>query len=96
MRGIALYLYLLAGILVVLAMDFVAPPVSLGLTVRAWPAERAVTQFIDRTHKSDRLSLPASAGKQHTPERPPAVMIGCEPLFSPLTARANSPGRCFV
>jgi hypothetical protein len=96
MRGIALYL--LAGILVVLAMDFAAPPVGLGLVVYAWPAERAATtQFIDRTHKGDRLS-PALVGKQRTPAKPPAVMIGCEPLFSPLSAsaRTNNPDRCFA
>ena len=96
MRGIALYL--LAGILVVLAMDFVAPPVGLGLAVLAWPAERDVTtQFVDRTRKGDRMSLPTSAGKPQTPEKPPAVMIGCVPLFSPLSASArisNMPGRC--
>ena len=40
MRGLASYL--LAGMLVVLAMDFVAPPGGLGLAVRATPvAERS-------------------------------------------------------
>ncbi len=96
MRGIASYL--LAAILVVLAMGFVAPPLGLGLTVGAWTvAERAATtQFVDRTHKGDRLSLPAAVGKQRTPTTPPAVMIGCDPPFSPLSAsaRATNPGRC--
>jgi hypothetical protein len=96
MRGIATYL--MAGILVVLAMDFVAPPVGLGLAVGASPmTERAApaqTQFVDRTHKGDRLSIPTSVGKQQVPQQHPAVMIGCDPPFSRLSARVNIPGRC--
>jgi hypothetical protein len=96
MRGLASYL--LAGMLVVLAMDFVAPPAGLGLAVRATPVAElgAKTQIVDRTHKGDRVSLPASAGEQKTPKQPPAVMIGCDPAFSPLSAsaRANISGRC--
>jgi hypothetical protein len=96
MRGFATYL--LAGILVVLAMDFVAPPAGLGLAVRATPVAEldATTQFVDRTHKSDRLSLPASAGEQQTPEPPSPIMIGCDPPFSRLSAsaRVNVSGRC--
>jgi len=96
MRGFATYL--LAGILVVLAMDFVAPPAGLGLAVRATPVAEldATTQFVDRTHKGDRLSLPASDGEQQTPEPPSPIMIGCDPPFSRLSAsaRANVSGRC--
>ena len=96
MRGLASYL--LAGILVVLAMDFVAPPAGLGLAVRATPvAELSATpQFVDRTHKGDRLSLPASVGEQQTLEPSPGIMIGCDPPFSRLlaSARANVSGRC--
>ena len=98
MRGIPTYL--MAGTLVVMAMDFVAPPVGLGLAVRATPvAEHSATkQFVDRTHKGDRLSLPASVGEQQTPEPPPAAMIGCDPPFSRLlaSARANVSGRCIA
>ena len=96
MRGIASYL--LAGILVLLATNLIALPVSLGLWVDAGPAlERgATTQFVDRTHKSDRLSPPTAVGKQHTPQKPPAAMIGCDPPFSLLSAsaRATNLGRC--
>ena len=96
MRGLASYL--LAGILVVLAMDFPAPPVGLGFVVGASPVTElsAKTQFVDRTHKGDRLSLPASAGEQQTPEPPSPIMIGCDPPFSRLlaSARANVSGRC--
>jgi hypothetical protein len=93
MRGFAAYL--LAGILAVLAMDFVALPVGSGEAVRATPvAERsATTQIVDRTHKGDRLNPPTSLGVQQTQE-PAAVMIGCDPPFSRLSARVNIPGRC--
>ena len=96
MRGIATYL--MAGILVVLAMDFVASPVGLGLVVRATPVAEpnTTTQIVDRNHKGDRLSLPTSVGEQQTLEPPPAIMIGCDPPFSRIlaSARANVSGRC--
>jgi hypothetical protein len=96
MRGIATYL--MAGTLVLLAMDFVVPPVGFGLAVRATPVAEpsATTQIVDRTHKGDRLSLPTSVGEQQTPEPPTAAMIGCDPPFSRLlaSARANVSGRC--
>lgn len=96
MRGFASYL--LAGTLVVLAMDLVAPPVGLGLAVRATPVAEpnATTQIVDRNHKGDRLSLPTSVDEQQTPEPPPAIMIGCDPPFSRIlaSARANVSGRC--
>ena len=96
MRGIATYL--MAGTLVVMAMDFVAPPVGLGLAVRATPVAgpSATTQIVDRTQKGDRLILPTSVGEQQTPEPPSPIMIGCDPPFSRLSAsaRANVSGRC--
>jgi hypothetical protein len=95
MRGFAAYL--LAGILAVLAMDFVALPGSSSVAVRTTPvAERsATTQIVDRTHKGDRLNPPTSVGVQQTQEPPAAaVMIGCDPPFSRLSARVNVPGRC--
>ena len=63
MRGLASYL--LAGILVVLVLDFVAPPAGLGLAVGATPpvGYAAPTQIVDRTHKGDRLVLPTEVGK---------------------------------
>jgi len=96
MRGLASYL--LAAILVVLAMDFFAPPVGLGFVVRATPVAEpnAIPQFVDRTHKGDRLSLPTSFGEQRAPEPPLPAMFGCDPPFSRLlaSARTNVSGRC--
>ncbi len=98
MRGIASYL--LAGILVVLAMDFIAPPVGLGLAVGARPAplQPLPIQIVNRAHKGDRLMLPTDIGRQQAPSAPPKVMIGCDPAFRPLSvsARANTSGRCIV
>jgi hypothetical protein len=96
MRGVVPYL--LAGILVVLALDVAQRMVGSGLAVGAQPIMQrgAITQYVDRMHKGDRLPLPRDIGKQQTPRSPHGVMIGCEPVFSPLStaARVIVPGRC--
>jgi hypothetical protein len=96
MRGFASYL--VAGILVVLAMDLIAPPVGLDLSVGAWPVvEHGITlQSVDRTKKSDRMPVPTAVGKQQVPRKPPTMLVGCDPVFSPLSAsaQANFAGRC--
>jgi hypothetical protein len=96
MRSLAAYL--VAGILVVLAMDLIAPPVGLGLSIAAWSAteDSSSRQSVVRALKGDRLRLPATVGKRQVPQKPPTMLVGCEPLFSPLTAsaHANFPGRC--
>lgn len=102
MRGLASYI--LAGVVVVLAWDFVAPPAALSLALGRWPAADAspavATQYpiqdVDRTHKGDRLKLPTTVGKRQTPAPPPSTLVGCEPLFSPLSARAAMTGRCIA
>jgi hypothetical protein len=90
--------YLVAGVLVVLVMDLIAPPVGLGVSVAAWPAieHGSMLQSVDRVHKGDRLRLPATVGKQQVPPKPPTVLVGCDPAFSPLSASAyaNFSGRC--
>jgi hypothetical protein len=94
MRGFASYL--VAGILVVLALDFIAPPVGLGLSAGAWPIMQGATLYsVDRTNKGDRMPLPTTIGKQ-APRKTPTMLSGCEPVFSPLSAsaRANFAGRC--
>ncbi len=99
MRGIASYR--LAGIAAVLAIGFVASVglgVTLGLAVGARPVTEPgmITQFVDRTHKGDRLSLPTDVGARRAPSAPEAMMIGCEPAYSSLLkpARGTSSGRC--
>jgi hypothetical protein len=96
MRGCAFYI--VAGILVVLALDFIAPPVGLGLALGAWPSVQIV-QSVNRTSKTDRLFVPRSTvRKQQLPHKSPAVMVGCDPVFSPLSAsaQANFSGRCIA
>lgn len=97
MRGFAIYL--VAGILVVLALDLIAPPVGLSLAVGAWPTaeHEPIVQSVNRSHKADRLLVPTTTvGKQRSPARSPVVMVGCDPVFSPLSAsaQANFSGRC--
>lgn len=91
--------YLAAGAFVVLAMDAVAPPVGIGLPALAWPSVRddaPAQQTVNRAGKGDRLPSPL-ARKSPQPAPPSArILIGCEPVFSPLlaAARSNHPGRC--
>jgi hypothetical protein len=104
MRGFVSYM--VAGALVLLALDFIAPPVGLGLAIGAWPAvEHTVTvQTVDRSNKGDRLNGATTVGKQQpAPAKSPIILVGCEPVFSPLSASAraniavpNIAGRCVV
>ena len=97
MRGFASYL--LAGVVVVLALDFVAPPIGLGMAVGAWPAAPVTTiQAVNRTNKADRMPLPTAIQKREAPRKSPALLAGCDPVFSPLSAsaQANFAGRCLV
>ena len=98
MRGVASYL--LAGIFVVLALDFMAPPAGLGTAIRAWPGANATTsviQSVGRTNKGDRMPS-TTFGKRQAPRTTPSMLAGCEPVFSPLSAsaRANFAGRCIA
>jgi hypothetical protein len=99
MRGFVSYI--VAGILVVLALDFIAPPVGLGLALGAWPSvqDALIVQSVNRTSKTDRLFVPRSTvRKKQLPHKSPAVMVGCDPVFSPLSAsaQANFSGRCIA
>ncbi len=98
MRGVISYV--LAGVVVVLAMDLLLPPTVLGVGVFAWPVTNgdAIVQIVNRAHKADRLHVPAAVGRRMTPPDAPAMPIGCESAFSSLSAgaRANFPGRCIA
>jgi hypothetical protein len=88
--------YVLAGIVVGVAMDAIAPPAGLGLAAGTWLAveRKETSQVVNRTHKGDRLQL--ANGRRMFPPHAPAVLIGCEPVFSSLSggSRANFAGRC--
>ena len=91
--------YTLAAIIVVVALDAVAFLADLGVAISARPTiveENGLSEVVDRTHKADRLQLPLANGRRVSPPRQPAVMVGCEPVFSTLSAssRVNFAGRC--
>ena len=90
--------YVVAAVLVVLVMDIIAPPAGFGLAVGAWPSVdgNGRPQVVDRTHKGDRLQFPSASNRRNAPSGKPAMLIGCEPVFSALSsgARANFAGRC--
>ena len=91
--------FILASALVVLAMKMIAPPTQLGLAVGAWPSGGpAPSQVVDRSHKGDNLQLPTANGRRKLPHNAPAMLTGCEPVFSSLSAgaRANFAGRCIA
>ena len=93
--------YATIGALVLLALDVLAPPVGLGLSVHAWSVVPPgnTLQTVDRSHKGDRLDISVTTvEKRRVRTSPPKMMIGCDPVFSPLSAgaRANYPGRCDV
>ena len=103
MRGFATYL--LAGLAVVLALEFSTLAVGFRPSLGAWPVipAGATVQSVDRTHKGDRLLVPATIiGKQQgtdaprKPRKPDKLLAGCDPVFSPLSASAyaNFPRRC--
>jgi hypothetical protein len=91
--------YILTSIVVVVAMDVVAPQVGLGFVGVTQPATEINQpwQTVDRTRKGDRLKVPNVNGRE-TPSGKPAMPIGCEAAFSSLTsdARVNFPGRCLA
>ena len=101
----SLVTYLAAGAFVVLAMDIAAPPVGLGFGIASWPTVQNETpaagpvQTVNRIAKGDRLSLPI-AQRRPAPAKPPShhVLVGCEPVFSPLSvaAQLNHSGRCMA
>ena len=85
MRGFALYL--LAGTLMVVAMNFIAPPLGLGLPVGVGPTveQGSSAQSVNRSHKGDRLNLPQPVDKSQSPRNSPTILVGCDPTFSPLS-----------
>jgi hypothetical protein len=92
--------YSLAGAVVVLLLDIVAPPAGLGFSAVAWPSverQGLTPQAVDRTHKSDRLLVPNASGRRLTPPGAP-VLVGCDPVFSALSKdkQANYSGRCLA
>ncbi len=91
--------YFLAGAVVLLVMDVVAPPAGIGLQLDAWPSvNEAAHQTVNRADKRDRLPLPIARKPMSPAQQPQHLLVGCEPAFSPLLAAAhtNFAARCVV
>ncbi|MEJ2378914.1 MAG: hypothetical protein P8Y71_27180 [Pseudolabrys sp.] len=103
MRGFAGYL--LIGGLAVVGMGVVTLA-GLGFTVGARPVTNSgqVIQYVDRTHKGDRLDLHTTIKTesrrlmQPLRTKPARMPVGCEPMVSPLAASADAhrSGRCLA
>jgi hypothetical protein len=96
----SIFSYILAGGLVVLLLDVIAPPAGFGFGVAARPSVEGpglASQTVDRTRKSDRLQIPNASGRRLTPPAAP-LLVGCDPVFSALSKekQANYPGRCLA
>lgn len=88
--------YLLIGALAALAMTTVTLA-GVGFVVGARPVAQpgVVIQHVDRTLKSDRLDMHIRFGTRPLPGIQPALPIGCDRVFSPLSSTSVNPaGRC--
>jgi hypothetical protein len=81
------------------ALVFVAPAEFIGVgagavTQGAGTQGGDIVQSVNRTHKGDRLN-PSATGKSQQ-NNSPTILVGCDPVISPLTATAsaNFPGFC--
>jgi hypothetical protein len=98
MRGLAGYL-LIGGFAAVAMGSVTIAGLAVGAHPLTGPGE--IVQYVDRTHKGDRLDLHATVVTR--PNRPvhkplAKLPIGCEPAFSPLavSAHSNYSGRCLA
>jgi hypothetical protein len=85
--------YVIAGLLVVLALDMVAPLAGFGFSpVGASPVVfngDGSLQSVDRTNKGDRIAVTTVSKRK--PEVPvPKMLAGCDPAFSPLATSAHA------
>jgi hypothetical protein len=90
---------LIIGLITGFAVSYAAPALDWGFSVNAAAPAQPV-QWVERAGKGDRLDKPAvhhvpatRVGKQPSP--PTKLLVGCEPVASPLTgSTATIPGRC--
>jgi hypothetical protein len=91
MRGVASYVF--AGVLVGLALNFVAPLGFSPVAATQSAVNDVTLQSVDRSHKADRAAV-MTVGKSQPalqPEQPsPKMLTGCDPAFSPLSASARA------
>jgi len=91
---------LVAGAVMMAATTLIASPEVLGLGANAQPTSvrGAAVQWVDRTHKGDRLNATDRVQREQPPARKlEQILAGCEPAISPLSVSArdgNFPRRC--
>ncbi len=95
--------YLIAACLLAMAFGIIVPLIGFGVPVgaRTTVSRDAIVQSVNRTHKGNRLrvhiQMPATIERPPPIRRSPTILVGCEPLFSPLSASAtNIPSRCLA
>ena len=84
--------YILAGALVVLLLDVIAPPAGFGLGVAAWPSvegQGLAPQIVDRTHKVGSIAGPE--GKR--PSANAAALRRCWSAANRCSARLSKRNR---
>lgn len=93
-------IYFSAGFLALSAVELLGPADGPGASVNARsvvPTGDAL-QYVDRTHKSDRLDTHVTIIEKRDSSKARAkIMDGCDPAFSPLSKSAashNFSGRC--
>jgi hypothetical protein len=90
MRGFAADL--VAGALIMAATKLIASPAVLESPVGAQSTigQGSVMQWVDRTHKGDRLDAANHNAQQPRVRKPERILTGCEPAISPLSASARA------
>jgi hypothetical protein len=93
----AFVLYIVTAVFVTVALVFIAPPELFGVGARPMTQGRMNIQSVNRTQKGDRL-FPNAVGKSQPPHNSPNILIGCDPVISPLSAsaRANYSAHCIT
>jgi hypothetical protein len=96
MRGVLTFVFGLVG---GVAAGLAAPQVDFDFSVGASPAipSGSIVQWVDRTHKGDRLDggVTKVGREPSVPPKGQRIMEGCDPAVSPLSpAAGNVAGRC--
>jgi uncharacterized membrane protein YedE/YeeE len=91
---------LVAGVVMMTATTLIASPAvfGFGTGTQQTSFRSAAVQWVDRTHKSDRLDATDRVRRDRPAARKPEqILAGCEPAISPLSVSAragNFPRRC--
>lgn len=84
---------LVAGAVMMAATTLIASPAGFEFGAGAQPTNvrGAAVQWVDRTHKGDRLDATDRVqGEQPPARKPEQILAGCEPAISPLSVSARN------